>query len=106
MTPSVVASPEVSEFEVFGIAPPTRKPTQSETVKLWFDAQPALGLFFQLQTQWRIGFAGRTGLDYTAVLAVLALHCPHRAKQRALLAEIAALEAGVLRADATLHSKT
>lgn len=106
MTPPVVATPEVSDFDVFGIAPPPSKPKPLATVKVWFDAQLALALFFQLQSQWRIGFAGRTGLDYTAVVAVLGLVTPQRAEQRTLLAEIAALEAGVLRADAERSSKT
>ena len=31
----------------------------------------AWGLWQELQTQWRVGMAGATGLDYTAVIAHL-----------------------------------
>jgi len=59
-----------------------------------------------LQTQWRHGFAGITGLDYTAVIAVINLYEPRRAQQRDLLDEIAALESGALRAFSDLRPPT
>lgn len=36
-------------------------------VLLWPDNWPAISLFTQLTTQWRIGFNGPTGLDYNVV---------------------------------------
>jgi len=32
--------------------------------------------FLAVLTQWRHGFAGRTGLDYSACITVLAMHLP------------------------------
>lgn len=31
-------------------------------------------MFLASQTQWRVGMAGRTGLDYAGVQAVMAMH--------------------------------
>ena len=38
---------------------------------LWPDNLSTWALWHRLQTQWRVGMAGRTGLDYTGVLAYL-----------------------------------
>lgn len=45
-----------------------------------------------VQTQWRVGMAGRTGLDYAAVCAYLQLHAPEPERQREHLAGIQAAE--------------
>jgi hypothetical protein len=42
-------------------------------VEVWPDNWPAVSLFSALGTQWRIGFAGATGLDYAAIEPVLRL---------------------------------
>jgi hypothetical protein len=82
---------------LLGIAPPESKQPDTGFI-VWYDGQKALNLFLLLQTQWRHGFAGITGLDYAAVVAVINLHAPRRAQQRDLLDEIAAIETGALRA--------
>ena len=63
---------------------------------VWFDAWAAIGLFATLQTQWRTGYEGVTGLDYTAVIAVISLNCQRKSEQMALLVDIQALEHGAL----------
>jgi hypothetical protein len=40
---------------------------------VWPDNLPAVNVFVALSTQWRTGFSGATGLDYTAVPVVLRL---------------------------------
>lgn len=42
-----------------------------EEFELWPENVEALSVFMKLQTQWRYGMAGITGLDYSGVLAVL-----------------------------------
>lgn len=42
-------------------------------VYLWPENRDAWGLWLALQTQWRTGMAGATGLDYTALQATLGL---------------------------------
>lgn len=35
------------------------------------DCWPSVALFMDMNTQWRIGFGGPTGLDYTALSTVM-----------------------------------
>ena len=50
-------------------APPP--PDSSETCHLWPENLLPWECWHAVQTQWRIGMGGATGLDYTAVLAYL-----------------------------------
>lgn len=63
---------------------------------VWHESELALMLFMQLQTQWTVGMAGATGLNYAAVIAVIALYAKTGTGQRELLGEIQALESGCL----------
>jgi len=40
--------------------------------EVWPENWPAFKLFCKLGTQWRVGPAGASGLDYTALLAIMA----------------------------------
>lgn len=40
-------------------------------VEVWPDNWRAFTLFCDLQTQWRVGMGGATGLDYTALYPLL-----------------------------------
>lgn len=40
---------------------------------LWPEHEPVLGLWLQVQTQWRVGMNGATGLDYAGVQALVAM---------------------------------
>lgn len=44
---------------------------QRDLCYLWPDNVDTFNLWCQLQTQWRVGMSGATGLDYTAVAAYL-----------------------------------
>lgn len=53
------------------------------TVCLWPENARAWGLWLRLQTQWRVGFDGKTGLDYAGVRACLDLcRIPRRLRAR------------------------
>lgn len=65
-------------------------------MEVWPDCWPAFELFSQCRTQWRVAMAGYTGLDYTAVLALMDLHDIPRADRRALLDDIQHMEAAAL----------
>lgn len=41
-------------------------------IEVWPDNWPAFVLFCDLQSQWRIGMGGPTGLDYNVLLTLLA----------------------------------
>jgi len=59
---------------------------------LWPENVDAWRHWCGVQTQWRTGVQGRTGLDYAAVCAYLALHEPDAERQREHLAGIQAAE--------------
>lgn len=63
---------------------------------VFHDAELALVLFMQLQTQWNVGMIGAIGLDYASVIAVIGLYEKTGSGQRERLAEIQALETGCL----------
>lgn len=72
--------------------------SQSERVfYLWPEHQAVLGLWFAVQTQWRVGPMGPTGLDYTAVEAAIRMgrHAPQR-RVRERLAELQIMERAAL----------
>lgn len=49
----------------------TKDDLNNAAVEVWDENAESFELFTQLLTQWRMGFDGPTGLDYTAVLAVI-----------------------------------
>lgn len=57
--------PAVVGFDIFAGA---REPDE---ILVWPCNELAVHTFLMLRTQWRVGVAGMTGLDYTAVLAVI-----------------------------------
>lgn len=63
-----------------------------ELAYLWPDNVDTWRHWCSLQTQWRYGTDGRTGLDYAAVCAYLALHEPAAERRREHLAGIQAAE--------------
>lgn len=57
---------------MFGLTPEDF-PELEDEFGIWPDNVPAVETFIAMQTQWRVGMAGATGLDYTALPAVLSL---------------------------------
>lgn len=43
-----------------------------DVIEVWPEHWDAVHFFLRLPTQWRYGMSGRTGLDYTAVMSLLA----------------------------------
>ena len=77
------------------------------------DAEAGVAAYMAVSTQWRVGFGGRVGMDYTAVLAALKLHLPQwRRDSRAfdglrladVLADVQIVESAVLGADSERHA--
>lgn len=44
-----------------------------QVIEIWPDVAPSLNVFKALNTQWRIGLNGCTGLDYNCIPAVMDL---------------------------------
>lgn len=65
-------------------------------VYLWPESVASWNAFLELQTQWRTGMGGPTGLDYTAVLAHLAESVPRKADRRSVYSGVRACERATL----------
>ena len=70
---------------------------QPSEVDVYPENWPALQLFSSLGTQWRTGMSGATGLDYTAVIAVLQFSTA-KGQQQERFEEIQIMERAALEA--------
>lgn len=86
--------PDEAELKAFGLRPEDF--AEQNEIDIWPDNFEAVKLFADVSTQWRIGFGGATGLDYSAVCAVMKLTRVKKKRRQALLADIAVLEAAAL----------
>ena len=68
----------------------------AEPFYLWPELAPGFELWTQLQTQWRVGMAGPTGLDYSGVAAVMRMLGLRPKVQRERLWQIQAMERAAL----------
>lgn len=80
----------------------TRADVAAADVEVWPDNWDVVGLFTSLNTQWRTGFGGATGLDYGALPAVLRMCGMKRDKWPELFQDLRVLEAEAL---ATMREK-
>lgn len=87
--------PDLSELAAFGL---TAEDYEGDAVQVWPDTAAALALFSRLGTQWRIGMAGATGLDYTAALALLARKRLDPGAEDELFEDIRVMESAALAA--------
>lgn len=69
-----------------------------EYVEVWPENQPAFMLFQALRTQWRTGMGGATGLDYTAVFALMRERRIPAKQRQELFDDIQAMEDAALEA--------
>ena len=67
-----------------------------EVVWLWPENERAWRLWLQVQTQWRVGFDGKTGLDYAGVRACMELRRIPRRLRGQLFQQIHAMELAAL----------
>lgn len=63
---------------------------------LWPDNLPAWRAWCAVQTQWRVGPGGPTGLDYAGVSAWLTIQEPDADRRRELFAGVQAAEGATL----------
>ena len=78
-----------------------------QTLYLWPCNVPAWDAWSAVQTQWRTGMSGATGLDYAGVRAWLALAGPESPdERRSIFAGIRACEAATLAVWAKQRAET
>jgi len=63
---------------------------------VWPENHEVFGLFSTLQTQWRSGFSGPTGLDYNTLFTTMNLMALDPQKQIELLGDIRVMESAAL----------
>jgi hypothetical protein len=63
---------------------------------VWPENWESFEIFSTLQTQWRSGFGGPTGLDYNTLYATMTLMNIDQKKQLDLLADIRVMEFAAL----------
>lgn len=73
-------------------------PAAAGVFHLWPEHVPALRLWNDLGTQWRVGMAGPIGLDYTAAEAYCRVEGIRGSQRRERFAELRAMERAALRA--------
>jgi len=64
--------------------------------EVWTENVEAYRLFDMLQTQWRIGSSGPTGLDYNVLFTAMALNNTSNTRQVELLADIRVMESAAI----------
>lgn len=80
-------------------------PQTLEVAYLWPCNLPAWRHWQAVQTQWRMGPAGATGLDYTGVRAYFDLQGLKKPEQKDIFESIQAAERGTLTALAEITKK-
>jgi hypothetical protein len=63
-------APTLQEAQAWGL---TLEEASGPPFEVWPDLMAAVNVFGAMQTQWRTGMAGATGLDYGALPAVMRL---------------------------------
>jgi hypothetical protein len=72
------------------------------SVEIWPDNVRPFEVFQALQTQWRVGMGGPTGLDYSAIPVTLRLRGVPRAAWPQLFGDLRIMESAALSA---MHAK-
>jgi Phage related hypothetical protein (DUF1799). len=85
--------PTPEELAVFGLLPEDMEDT---AVDVWPDNYPAVLALIAMDTQWRVGPSGPTGLDYTALPFVLRMHAVPRGDWPDTFDRVRVLEAEAL----------
>ncbi len=86
---------ELAEMDAAGLS---ESDFQDVEIDVWPENEPAYYLFLTLQTQWRVGMGGATGLDYAALPVALRMIGAVRAQWRQLMADVRVMELAALAA--------
>lgn len=85
--------PTEAEAARFGL---TVEEASGSPIDVWPEHLAVCNLFIALTTQWRVGMAGATGLDYAALPAVMSLHGIPRKDRLEVFEDLRVLERAVL----------
>lgn len=88
------AEPSDAELAVAGLS----REEVATSCEVWPENWQVYGLFCVMATQWRIGMAGPTGLDYSALPVALRMICAARADWQQLMADVRVMESAAISA--------
>ncbi len=71
----IAFEPEITATQLRGLGLTAADFGESPPHEIWPENHLAWRLFCDLSTQWRIGMAGATGLDYTPLMHLLNIEC-------------------------------
>ncbi|TKD32591.1 hypothetical protein FCG41_21925 [Azotobacter chroococcum] len=69
----------------------------SDEFGIWPDNWQAVGVFLDMDTQWRVGMAGPVGLDYGALEPVMRMRGIKKRDRQDVFAAVRIMEAEALR---------
>lgn len=75
----------------------TEEDYEADPVEVWPENLPVVGVFQAMETQWRVGMEGATGLDYNALPTVLRLTRVPRAKWPDVFEDLRTMERAALK---------
>jgi hypothetical protein len=78
------------------VSSPARPVADDAVFHLWPEHEAALLLWLAVQSQWRHGWNGPTGLDYAGIRAAPAFHRLARVTREAVFADVCVMERGAL----------
>ena len=87
--------PTADEMAAAGFAP---EDFDQDVIEIWPEHWDIVRFFMRLPTQWRYGMSGRTGLDYTAVMSLLATLRLPLDKEAEILESVQVMEMAALEA--------
>lgn len=89
---------EADDFAALGIPARARGSFGGDAAEfgVWPENWPAVELFAAVSTQWRVGMAGATGLDYAAVRAAMEMQGVPPADWPARFGEVRIMERAAL----------
>lgn len=71
---------EINEAaKAFGL---TTQGLEKPTCEVWSENWPAVSLFREMQTQWRMGPSGPVGLDYSALPGRMGINAGNRSERQ------------------------
>ena len=79
--------------------------SSSAVTPVWQENDLPFGVFAALQTQWRIGMGGPTGLDYAAVPVVMELYEVPAKDRRQVFDDIRVMESEALKVFSEKHGR-
>ena len=81
-----------AELKAFGLS---AADFDHEVIEIWPDCLEAYSVFDDMNTQWRVGMSGPTGLDYSALPIVLEANNVKISKE--LLSDLRVMEVAALK---------